>query len=131
MINMKEFNMFLRFLIIGSIMTVINIYIFLFFIDCLSFHYLLSNVISFIISNLISYFINLNVTFNQIFIIKEQVSKVINFLLMRISILFFDVILLFILVDLMNFNQIVSKIVLTIFFTGINYVITKKIVGER
>lgn len=117
---------FIKFSIVGGIMTLISMLLFSIFVEIFLMNYILSNIISYTISVLLSYFINSRFTFNQKQIAKKQeILAIIKFFIMKIILLLLDSICLFILVDLLKINIYLSKILLTIIFYIVSYPISK------
>lgn len=132
---MKEkFIEFIKFSIIGGIMTVLSLLLFYFFIELLNVEYLVSNILSYTIAVILSFFLNSKFTFNvsdQNFKVKSV--KIFKYTVMKLVMLLLDSILLFVLVDLLKFNVYFSKILLTIVLFLFTYSISKIIIekGER
>ena len=59
---------------------------------------------------------------------KFKLSKFFNFITFQIIIYFSNILLLYILVNIMEINHIISQLFILIFLTLINFIITKKIV---
>lgn len=127
---------FIKFSIVGGVMTLISILLFTMFIEWLSINYLVSNVISYVIAVLLSYYVNSRYTFNQKDVSKKNdLIAATKFFIMKLCLLALDSICLYLLVDIMGANVYVSKILLTILFLVVSYPISKLIMvikkGEK
>ena len=120
---------FIIFAIIGGLATILNFLLLMLFVEILNFNYILANVISYVICVIISYFVNSLFSFNHsINNIVVELKKLIQYFVMKMIILFFDSLFLYILVDLIGVNLYISKIILTLFFTLLSFFASKKII---
>ncbi len=129
---MKKIIEFVKFSFVGGIMTILNLVLFTLMVEFLKINYLVSNVLSYIIAITLSYFLNYIFTFKmQNISRKEHIKRIINYFIMKLSLLALDSICLYLLVDIFNLNVYLSKIGLTITFLIISYPLSKLIIGKR
>ena len=101
-------------------------------VEYLKINYLISNVLSYVIAITLSYFLNYIFTFKMYKITKkEHAKRIINYFIMKLSLLALDSGFLYILVDILKFNVYLSKIGLTLLFLVISYPISKIIIGKK
>lgn len=123
-------NQFVKFYAIGVVASTINFALFYIFIEHFNFHYLLSNVVAYIIPVLISYFLNAAITFKNDEKNKD-IFSLFKYIVMRIVSLLIDSSILFITIDILNFNQYVSKIISAVVVTIFSFLSTKKILEPK
>ena len=117
------------YLIFGVLTTLVNILSYLFFSKILGINNLLSNIIAWFLSIIFAY-----VT-NRILVFESKNEKILHEFALFISgrglsgIL--DSLLFYILVILLMFNDVVSKIFINIIVVIINYVLSKKIIFKE
>ncbi len=128
-----KFKELIRFVVVGTIMTLVNFALLAFFKEIIGMNYLIANVVSYTISVVLSYFVNVVFTFKQkITQVKSEINKLIKYCLMKLIFLGLDSICLYIMVDKLKVNLYISKLLLTIIFTLGSYGIGRIIVmGKR
>ena len=131
-LNSKFWELF-KFCFVGGVMTLLNLALLALLVEKLHMNYLLGNVIAYIIVVVLSYFINFFITFKQEkLLFNEQLIKLFKYLIMKLILLGLDSICLYLLVDKLNINLYVSKIILTLIFTVLSFSFSKTImVGEK
>lgn len=121
----NKFREGLLYLFFGGCTTLVNI---------ISFFVLRKLKISIYISNIIAWFISVVFAFvtNKLFVfesrgksLKETFKEGVSFFLFRVVSLLFDMGIMYILIDLLSSNEMISKIISNIFVIIINYVFSK------
>lgn len=121
----NKFREGLLYLFFGGCTTLVNI---------ISFFVLRQLKISIYISNIIAWFISVVFAFvtNKLFVfesrgksLKETFKEGVSFFLFRVASLLFDMGIMYILIDLLSSNEMISKIISNIFVIIINYVFSK------
>ncbi len=122
----KEVILYLFF---GGCTTLVNIISFMFLFKAFGINTYVSNVIAWILSVLFAFITN------KIFVfesknkeIKENVIELVSFVTCRIVSLLFDMLIMFVMIDIINCSELLSKIVSNIFVIIINYVFSKLII---
>jgi putative flippase GtrA len=123
-------NQFVKFYAIGILASIVNFVLFYILIEYFNFHYLLSNVVAYIIPVLISYFLNSAITFKNVEKNKD-IFSLFKYIAMRISSLLIDSFILFIAIDILNFNPYISKIISAVIVTIFSFLLTKKILEPK
>ena len=120
------------YLLFGFLTTVLNVIVFAGCVRLLNFGILVSNVFAWIISVLFAYLTNRRFVFDSrassaIDIIKECLV----FFAGRIGTGIFDIIAVYIVVEILLFNDIITKIVVNFLVVVFNYLISKFLVFKR
>lgn len=120
------------YLLFGFLTTVLNVIVFAGCVRLLNFGVLVSNVFAWIISVLFAYLTNRRFVFDSrassaIDIIKECLV----FFAGRIGTGIFDIIAVYIVVEILLFNDIITKIVVNFLVVVFNYLISKFLVFKR
>ena len=117
------------YLFFGVLTTIVNIVTYIFFSEFCGINYLISNIIAWFISVVFAY-----VT-NRKWVFESKSNKILKeftlFLGGRASSGVMDTALLFIAVDLLNFNDLISKIAIGIIIVIVNYIFSKYIVFKK
>lgn len=130
--NISFYNRYrevISYLFFGVLTTLINIITF-YVLRKINIGVYISNVIAWIISVLFAFITNKLFVFeskNKKNLLKEGIS----FYFFRIVSLIFDMGLMFLLIDVMNINDMVSKIITNVFVVIINYVFSKLFVFKK
>ena len=123
---------FIKFSLIGGIMTVLSLALFALFIETFNINYIISNILSYTIAVIISFYLHKIYTFQQKSINKKQdFIKLVEFFLMKLVLLGLDTILLYLMVEILQLNTYFSKIFLTLFLFIVSYPISKIIIKRK
>lgn len=119
-------------MIFGVLTTIINLTSYYFFSKIININYLISNIISWIISVIFSYITNKLYVFNS----KDKrmdviVKEFIKFINCRLTSGFIEVLLLFLLVDIMKINDIISKLAIGVIVVVLNFIFSKIFVFQK
>lgn len=115
-----------NYLIIGGLTTLISIASYALFAKTFNFHYILSNILSWIISVIFAYYTNRFFVFHSTN--KEKLREFITFTLSRLITLALDTLLMIVFIELITLNDIIAKIIVQIVVIIGNYIISKLLV---
>ncbi len=124
-----KYEEMIDYLIIGGLTTVISIITYYIFADIYNIHYLISNGLSFVFALIFAYFANRTIVFKSEN--KEILKEFMLFTKYRLYSLVIDMGLMFLLVSMLNINDLISKIIVQIIIVIINYIFTKLIVFKH
>ena len=115
------------YLIFGVLTTVINIIVFS-IMELLTTNLLFNNTVAWICSVLFAFITNRNIVFQST---GNKLKELCLFFGARIVSLLFDNLLIFILIEKLMLNNILSKIIVNVFVVIINYILSKLIVFKK
>lgn len=118
--NKKEV---ISYLIFGVLTTLVNIVVYTVCNDLLQIQYLISNAIAWILSVLFAYITNRKYVFESNN--KSMIDELVKFIGARLSTGIMDMVLMWLLVDILAFNSMVSKIVVNVLVVVLNYMLSK------
>ena len=122
----------ISYVIFGILTTIINLISYYFFSNIITINYLISNTIAWIISVIFAYMTNKLYVFNsksiRIDIIIKEFTKFIN---CRLASGIIEMILLFLLVDMLAVNDIISKLVIGVIVVILNFIFSKLFVFKK
>ena len=125
----KEMIMYLFF---GVVTTIINLIVYYIFNILLDVNVGISTTIAFICSVIFAYITNkLYVFESKTKTVKEVVNEIIKFFIARIFTYFVDLFLMILLVDKLNFNSLLCKILVNGLVIIINYLFSKLIIFKK
>ncbi|MTI48652.1 GtrA family protein [Sporosalibacterium faouarense] len=111
--------------IFGVFTTLINFIVY-YLLIYLNIDFKIATSIAFIVSVIFAYFTNRNYVFSvRAKSIKEMSLEGLKFLSSRILTYFFDIFGLMLLIELINMDQVISKLVVNVLVVIINYVLSK------
>lgn len=120
------------YIIFGVLTTVVNLIVYYLFSNIMKINYLLSNSIAWIMSVIFAYMTNKLYVFNsksvKIDIIIKEFAKFIN---CRLTSGIIEIILLFLLVDMLAVNDIISKLVIGVIVVILNFIFSKLFVFKK
>ena len=117
-----------NYLIVGGLTTAVAIGSYALFIS-LSIHYILANILSWVLAVIFAYFTNRWFVFKSTE--KNKIKEFIVFSSSRILTLVIETGLLFILIDLVNFGEFSSKVIGQVVVLILNYIISKLVVFKK
>ena len=122
----------ISYVIFGILTTIINLISYYFFSNIININYLISNIISWIISVSFAYVTNKLYVFNSKDKNKDSVIKeFIKFVNFRLTSGVIEMILLFLLVDMIRVNDIISKLVIGVIVVVLNFIFSKIFVFQK
>ena len=120
------------YVIFGILTTIVNLISYYFFSNIMSINYLISNMISWIISVLFAYITNKFYVFNSKDKSKDIIIKeFIKFVNCRLTSGIIEMILLFLLVDIIKVNDVISKLVIGVIVVILNFIFSKLFVFKK
>lgn len=121
----KKYKEIVNYLIAGFLTTVVALASFFIFKNVFHIHYIVSNVISWIIAVLFAYIINRRFVFESNSTGKSKLKEFINFIKYRLLSLLIETLCLYLLVDIIHVGEDISKIIVQIIVIILNYVFSK------
>ncbi len=130
----KKYEEIINYLIIGGLTTVISLVVyygltFTIFDPNKALELQITNVVSWIISVTFAYFTNRKFVFKQKN--KANIKEASSFFASRLSTLFVDMLLMFIFVTKLHFNDKILKIIVQVIVIVLNYIFSKFIVFKK
>ena len=120
------------YIIFGVLTTIVNLISYYLFSNIISINYLISNTISWIISVSFAYITNKFYVFNSKDKSKDIIIKeFIKFVNCRLTSGIIEMILLFLLVDMLAVNDIISKLVIGVIVVILNFIFSKLFVFKK
>lgn len=121
-LGLKSVKQLKRFLIIGIIATLISYSVFVISIRLLSLHYIIANILAFLLSIIFSYNLNKHWSFG---VTTQQKSHIIQYLTLYLTSLVVGTIILHITIDSFGIIPEIAFIISLFFTTTINFIGTK------
>jgi len=132
--NLIKYEEIIRYLIIGVLTTIVSLLsyyllVFTVFNPNVAIELQITNIISWLLAVTFAYFTNRKYVFK----ISKKSSKkeAIKFYLSRVSTLIIDMLLMYIFVTLLSFNDKIIKLVIQVIITILNYIFSKLIVFKK
>ena len=119
----------ISYLIFGVLTTVVNIVVYYVFNTWLQVNYLVSNAIAWIASVLFAYITNRKYVFESKN--TSMFNELVKFIGARLSTGIMDMILMWLLVDVLSMNSMFSKIIVNVLVIVLNYVLSKVFVFKK
>jgi len=129
--KLKWFKFFLNreiilYLIFGVLTTLVNIFVYLLFVEWVHINYIHGNIIAWFLSVVFAYITN------RIFVFKSKNKKIFSeftfFVGSRLFSGCLDTLLLYIFVSLCYFDDLISKVVIGVIVVIVNYILSKMII---
>lgn len=112
--------------IVGVLTTVVNVAIFQLFSNVLNVHYLISNVVAWVVAVIFAFVANKLWVFKSKSWQRELVQReAISFVIARLMSLGVDMLIMYLAVDILAVDELIAKIVANVFVIIINYVLSK------
>ncbi|WP_195953943.1 GtrA family protein [Clostridium saudiense] len=122
----------ISYVIFGILTTIVNLISYYFFSNIININYLISNTISWIISVVFAYITNKFYVFNSKDKRKDvMVKEFIKFVNCRLTSGVIEILLLFLLVDMMKVNDIISKLAIGGIVVVLNFIFSKIFVFQK
>lgn len=121
----------IKYCIFGVITSLFNLLIYIILIK-ININYLIATVISYFIAVLISYYFNVKYVFNEKFIsIKNIITTLSKFLSVRLGAILVELILMYIIVDILVVDEILAKLICSFITITGTYFFNKAIIKKR
>ena len=125
----KKYKEIINYLIFGVLTTLISIVTYAIFTKVFHIDYLISNVLSWIIAVLFAYITNKIYVFESKS--KKNIKEITSFFFFRVVSLIIEMIILYIFVDILHIDDLVTKIIAQIIVIVSNYVFSKVFVFKK
>ena len=128
----NKYKEIINYLIFGGLTTLVSIGTYAIFTIVFNIDYLISNVLSWIIAVLFAFVTNKLFVFESKSKDKASVSKeIINFFFFRIVSLGIEMIIMYVFVDLLLINDLITKIIAQVIVILSNYIFSKVFVFKK
>lgn len=125
----KKYAEIVNYLIVGVLTTIVSIVIYALFTKVFNVNYIISNIISWIASVTFAYIAN------RIFVFKSKSDDIIleiyQFFKYRLFSFVIDVLLMYVFVELMGIDDMISKVLVQVIVIVLNYVFSKLFVFNK
>ena len=125
----KKYKEIINYLIFGGLTTLISIITYALFVKVFHIDYLISNVLSWIIAVLFAYITN------KIFVFesksKKNIKEITSFFFFRVVSLIMEMIILYVFVDTLHIDDLVTKIIAQVIVIVSNYIFSKVFVFKK
>ena len=125
----KKYKEIINYLIFGGLTTLISIITYALFAKVFHIDYLISNVLSWIIAVLFAYITNKMFVFESKS--KKDIKEITSFFFFRIVSLIMEMVILYVFVDMLHIDDLVTKIIAQIIVIVSNYVFSKVFVFKK
>ena len=119
----KKYKEIINYLIAGVLTTIVSILSYELFKNLFHIHYIISNVMSWVVAVTFAYFINRKYVFERKN--ENKIAEFISFVKYRILSLVIETACMYLLVDICKFNDDISKIVVQFIVVVLNYIFSK------
>lgn len=117
-----------NYIFIGVLTTLINYVVYFFLINQIHYSWLLSNTISWIFAVIFAYIANRNYVFQS----KNNIAnEAWLFILLRLITLLVESIVLFLLIQVLYKNEMLSKVIVSLITVLVNYILCKQKIFQR
>jgi putative flippase GtrA len=128
----KKYKEVMMYLIFGVLTTLVNILSYVVFTRLFKIDVYVSNVIAWILSVLFAYVTNRKYVFNSnIKTLKGKIKEITSFYACRLLTFGIDMLAMYILIDLFNINDMLSKVVVNVIVIVLNYIFSKLIIFKK
>lgn len=128
----KKYKEIINYLIFGGLTTLVSIGTYALFTIVFNIDYLVSNVLSWIIAVLFAFITNKLFVFASKSRSKKQVSKeIVSFFFFRIVSLGIEMIIMYVFVDLLSINDLITKVIAQVIVILSNYIFSKVFVFKN
>ncbi len=128
----KKYKEIINYLIFGGLTTLVSIVTYALFTKLFLINYLISNVLSWIIAVLFAFITNKLFVFESKSKDKKLVTKeMTNFFFFRIVSLGIEMVIMYIFVDLLSINDLITKVIAQVIVILSNYIFSKVFVFKK
>ncbi len=125
----KKYKEIINYLIFGGLTTLISIVTYAIFSKVFNIDYLISNVLSWIIAVLFAYITNKLFVFESNS--KKNIKEITSFFFFRIVSLVMEMVILYVFVDMLHIDDLVTKIIAQVIVIVSNYIFSKVFVFKK
>jgi putative flippase GtrA len=128
----KKYKEVIMYLIFGVLTTLVNILSYVIFTRLFKMDIYTSNVIAWILAVLFAYVTNRKYVFSSnIKTFKGKIREITSFYACRLLTFGVDMLSMYILIDLFNVNDMVSKVIVNVIVIILNYILSKLIIFKK
>lgn len=128
----KKYSEVINYLIVGGFTTLVSIIVYALFTKVFHVNYMISNVISWIISVTFAFVTNKIFVFNSKCDSKTDVLiQIYQFFKYRLFSLIIDILLMYVFVELISINDMISKVIVQVIVIVLNYFFSKLFVFRK
>ncbi len=120
-----KYKEIINYLIAGFLTLIVSISSYAILSKVLHVYYITSNIISWILAVIAAYYLNRKFVFKSTSTKKEKIAEIIKFFKYRILSLIIETILIYLLVDIILINDLISKVIVQIIVIILNYIFSK------
>lgn len=129
---MTKKNEIILYIIFGILTTLINIISYALFTRVIMLDTYISNIMAWILSVLFAYLTNRKYVFKiDNYNISKKIKELFSFYGLRIASLIIDMFIMYILINLINIDDLISKIITNIFVIVVNYLFSKYLIFNK
>ena len=125
----KKYEEIINYLIVGGMTTLVSICVYALCTKCFNINYMIANVISWIISVLFAYITN------RIFVFKSKSNdifiEIYQFFKYRVFSFLIEIFLMYVFVELISIDDMISKVIVQVIVIVLNYVFSKLFVFKK
>ena len=125
----KKYKGIINYLIFGGLTTLLSIITYALFSKVFNIDYLISNVLSWVLAVLFAYITNKLFVFESKS--KKNIKEITSFFFFRIISLVMEMVILYIIVDMLYIDDLVTKIIAQVIVIVANYVFSKVFVFNK
>ncbi len=126
-----KYKEIILYLIFGVLTTAVNYIIYFVFSNILCVHYLMSNIIAWILSVIFAYITNRIYVFNSKSKGKNKINEFITFVGARVFSGIMETVIMYVGVDLLNINDLIIKLTANILVIILNYIFSKLFIFKK
>lgn len=128
----NKYKEIINYIIFGALTTLVNFFVYFICIDMFSIHYLIANIIAWILSVIFAYISNRLFVFEKVnFSIKSIFREITLFFGARLLSGLIETGALFIMVSLLAISDKISKLLVAVIVVILNYIFSKLIVFKK
>lgn len=124
-----KYKEIILYLVFGVLTTVVNIVSFYFCFNLLKINWEISNIIAWISSVLFAYITNKLYVFSKSG--KNIIQEILSFFGVRLLSFVMDMLMMYLLIDVFQIDNLISKIIVNVFVIIINYIFSKFLVFNK
>lgn len=128
----KKYSEVINYLIMGVFTTLVSILVYALCTRVFHINYMISNIISWILSVSFAYITNKKFVFrSKCDAFKDLIVEVYQFFKYRLFSLGIDILLMYVFIELFNFDDMIAKIIVQVIVIILNYIFSKLFVFKK
>ena len=129
---LSKYRELIVYVIVGVLTTIVSLLSYYLFAYTLEIQYLISNFLSWVCAVVFAYITNKVWVFqNYDFALSNIVKEIVAFIGARIATLGIDMLIMFVMVDMLSLQDLVAKITVQVIVTILNYILSKFLVFKK